>query len=93
MLGFLTHSKLPTAKAGGLYSGATAEAASEEDGAVLSGTRSHSREPHFYQAGWIVVLYVGQDQAIIGALTTAIGPQVPGGRSGCLCLEWLPGLT
>ena len=48
-------------------------------GAVLPGTCSHSREPHFYQAGRIVVLYMGQDQAIIGALTTALGLQVAGG--------------
>ena len=34
--------------------------------------------PHFYQAGRIVVLYIGQDTAIIKALTAALGEQVAG---------------
>ena len=34
--------------------------------------------PHFYQAGRIVVLYVGEDQAIIAALTRTLGSQVAG---------------
>ena len=34
--------------------------------------------PHFYQSGRIVALYVGEDQAITGVLTTVLGPQVAG---------------
>ena len=34
--------------------------------------------PHFYQAGRIVVLYVGEDKAIIEALTKTLGAQVAG---------------
>lgn len=34
--------------------------------------------PHFYQAGRIVVLYVGEDKAITELLTKTLGPQVAG---------------
>lgn len=34
--------------------------------------------PHFYQSGRLVVLYVGDDQAITQALTDALGAQVAG---------------
>ncbi|HEU5100030.1 MAG TPA: hypothetical protein VFU22_13470 [Roseiflexaceae bacterium] len=34
--------------------------------------------PHFYQAGRIVALYVGEDQAITEALTQAMGAQLAG---------------
>lgn len=34
--------------------------------------------PHFYQAGRLVVLYVGDDAAITQALTDTLGPQVAG---------------
>jgi len=34
--------------------------------------------PHFYQAGKIIALYIGDDKAIIEALTKTLGPQVAG---------------
>lgn len=34
--------------------------------------------PHFYKAGRILVLYVGDDQAILDLLESAIGPQFAG---------------
>jgi hypothetical protein len=34
--------------------------------------------PHFYQAGRLVALYVGEDQVMTEALTRAMGPQVAG---------------
>ncbi len=34
--------------------------------------------PHFYQAGKIIALYVGEDKAIIEALTKTLGAQVAG---------------
>jgi hypothetical protein len=34
--------------------------------------------PHFYQAGRLVVLYVGNDAAITQALTDTLGAQVAG---------------
>jgi hypothetical protein len=35
--------------------------------------------PHFYQAGRIIVLYVGSDEAVLGVLEKALGPQFAGG--------------
>ena len=34
--------------------------------------------PHFYQAGRMIVLYVGSDQAILDLLEAALGPQFAG---------------
>lgn len=34
--------------------------------------------PHFYQAGRIIVLYVGSDDAVLGLLEKALGPQFAG---------------
>jgi hypothetical protein len=34
--------------------------------------------PHFYQAGRILVLYVGDDPAILELLEGALGPQFAG---------------
>jgi hypothetical protein len=34
--------------------------------------------PHFYQAGQVIVLYIGNDTAITDALTDVMGPQVAG---------------
>ena len=34
--------------------------------------------PHFYQAGRIIVLYVGSDQAILDLLEKSVGPQFAG---------------
>ena len=35
--------------------------------------------PHFYQAGKIIVLYVGENQTIIDLLKSILGPQFAGG--------------
>lgn len=35
--------------------------------------------PHFYQAGDLIVLYVGEQSVIVSALTAALGPQIAGG--------------
>jgi hypothetical protein len=35
--------------------------------------------PHFYQAGDLIVLYVGDQAAIVSALEAAMGPQIAGG--------------
>ena len=37
--------------------------------------------PHFYQAGKIIVLYVGENQAIIDLLKSILGPQFAGGKN------------
>jgi len=34
--------------------------------------------PHFFQAGRMIVLYVGDSQEVIGLLTDAVGPQIAG---------------
>ena len=34
--------------------------------------------PHFYKAGRIIVLYVGSDDAVLGLLKDALGPQFAG---------------
>jgi len=34
--------------------------------------------PHFYKAGRIIVLYIGRDQTILGALEKVMGPQFAG---------------
>lgn len=36
--------------------------------------------PHFYQKGKLIVLYVGNDAAVIDALGSALGPQFAGGK-------------
>lgn len=35
--------------------------------------------PHFYEAGRIIVLYLGNDQTILGLLNKVIGAQFAGG--------------
>jgi len=35
--------------------------------------------PHFYRAGKLVVLYVGEEQAVTSTLETILGPQIAGG--------------
>ncbi len=34
--------------------------------------------PHFYEAGKLIVLYVGEDSGVIGVLEEALGPQFAG---------------
>lgn len=34
--------------------------------------------PHFYQAGRIIILYVGSDEGVLGMLEKALGPQFAG---------------
>ena len=34
--------------------------------------------PHFYKAGQLIVIYVGSDSGVIGALQEAMGPQFAG---------------
>lgn len=34
--------------------------------------------PHFYKSGRIIVLYVGSDEAVLGLLEKALGPQFAG---------------
>ena len=34
--------------------------------------------PHFYKAGRLIVIYVGSDSGVIGALQAAMGPQFAG---------------
>ena len=34
--------------------------------------------PHFYKAGNLILLYIGDDQAVIDALETILGPQFAG---------------
>jgi hypothetical protein len=35
--------------------------------------------PHFYQAGQLIVLYVGDDQVVVDLLTDLLGPPFAGG--------------
>lgn len=35
--------------------------------------------PHFFQAGDLIVIYVGEQQSVVDALQAALGPQVAGG--------------
>jgi hypothetical protein len=35
--------------------------------------------PHFYRAGRVLVLYVGEDEGITEVLTNTVGPQMTGG--------------
>jgi hypothetical protein len=34
--------------------------------------------PHFYEAGKLIVLYVGEDSGVVGVLEEALGPQFAG---------------
>jgi len=35
-------------------------------------------DPHFYQSGKLIVLYLGSDEAVLGALEAVFGPQFAG---------------
>ena len=51
---------------------------SENGGLVRAGDVFWVAPPHFYRSGGIIVLYVGDDPAVIDALVTALGPQFAG---------------
>jgi hypothetical protein len=57
-----------------------AEAAqvAEDGGSIGTSMVSWMATPHFYKAGRILVLYVGDDQAILDLLEGALGPQFAG---------------
>ena len=50
----------------------------ENGGLVQAGDVFWVAPPHFYRSGGIIVLYVGDDPAVIDALVTALGPQFAG---------------
>jgi hypothetical protein len=50
-----------------------------DGGSVGTSMVSWMGTPHFYKAGRIIVLYVGSDQAVLGLLEKALGPQFAGG--------------
>jgi hypothetical protein len=49
-----------------------------DGGSIGTSMVSWIEPPHFYKAGRIIVLYVGQDQAVLDLLTAALGPQFAG---------------
>jgi hypothetical protein len=60
---------------------AEAEAARvSPDGMSIGETRpSWGFTPHFYKAGRIIVLYVGDDEDVLNILESSLGPQFAGG--------------
>ena len=51
---------------------------SEDGGSIGTSMVNWMSTPHFYKAGRILVLYVGDDQAILDLLEGALGPQFAG---------------
>ena len=49
-----------------------------DGGSIGTSMVSWIEPPHFYKAGRIIVLYVGQDQAILDLLKSILGPQFAG---------------
>lgn len=50
-----------------------------DGGSVGTSMVSWMDTPHFYKAGRIIILYVGNDPAVLGLLESTIGPQFAGG--------------
>jgi hypothetical protein len=57
---------------------ADASQVAEDGGSVGTSMMSWMAPPHFYKAGRILVLYVGDDLKVIDVLTGALGPQFAG---------------
>jgi hypothetical protein len=57
---------------------ADAAQVSDDGGSTGTSTITWVATPHFYKAGRILVLYVGDDQAILELLEGALGPQFAG---------------
>jgi len=49
-----------------------------DGGSIGTSMVSWMDTPHFYQAGRIIVLYVGSDKAVLDLLEKALGPQYAG---------------
>ena len=49
-----------------------------DGGSIGTSMVSWIEPPHFYKAGRILVLYVGQDQAVLDLLSAVLGPQFAG---------------
>ncbi len=45
--------------------------------------------PHFYKAGRLIVLYVGESEAIIDILESVLGPQFAGRSGGLEDISWI----
>ena len=50
----------------------------EPDGREMTGRFAWVAPPHFFQEGRVLVLYAGNDQAVLAALTELLGPQFAG---------------
>ncbi len=57
---------------------ADAAQVSEDGGSIGTSMVSWMSTPHFYKAGSILVLYVGDDQAVLALLEGALGSQFAG---------------
>ncbi len=55
-----------------------AETISPDGGSVGTSMVSWISVPHFYHAGKLVVLYVGEEESVIAALEGVFGPQIAG---------------
>jgi hypothetical protein len=54
---------------------------SPDGGSVGTSAMSWIATPHFYQAGRLIVLYVGDDASTINLLTSVLGPPYAGGKT------------
>lgn len=54
---------------------------SPDGGSVGASAMSWIATPHFYQAGRLIVLYVGDDASTINLLTSVLGPPFAGGNT------------
>lgn len=55
-----------------------ADAISPDGGSIGTSMVSWISAPHFYYAGKLVVLYVGEEPAAVAALQDVLGPQIAG---------------
>jgi hypothetical protein len=55
-----------------------AETISPDGSSIGTSMVSWVAAPHFYRAGKLVVLYVGEDESVVAALKDALGPQIAG---------------
>lgn len=58
--------------------GTEASQVTEDGSSIGTSMVSWMAPPHFYRSGRLLVLYVGEDQAVIDLLESVIGPQFAG---------------
>ena len=58
--------------------GLEASQVAEDGGSIGTNMVSWMESPHFYRAGRMIVLYVGEDQAVVDLLESVLGPQFAG---------------